>query len=453
VSGLEALTKEELISIILELHAQIEVLKAEIEELRSQLPGTGAKAVPDWVKPNRQERRADERKKRKQSFVRRRQTPTEVHLHASETCPDCGRKLAGGWVHRRRQVIEIPLTPVRIIEHVVVARHCGVCGKRVIPNLDLSGEVVGTHRVGIRLMSLVAYLHNVCRTPLRTIKKMLDSLYGLKIGLGELSEILHTVAHHGQGEYESLRDEIRGSPCVNADETGWREEGENGYVWSFSTPSVRYFTYNKSRSGQVAKEVLSEEFEGVVVSDFYCGYNILLGLHQRCWVHLFRDLDKLVEKHPEDESVAEWAKKIRDIYWKARSFSSNRQRDRLRQKMIFQEELYELARPYLKVECPQRILAERIERFLPELFTFVEYPDVPSENNAAERAVRPLVIARKVSGGTRSDKGSKTRMTLMSLFSTWAAQGLDQIEECQKMLIGQSDEPAATNLAVLSHAS
>lgn len=453
MSGLEALTKEELIAIILEMHAQIEALKAEIEELRSQLPGSGGKAAPDWVKPNRQERRADERKKRKHSFVRRRQAPTEVHPHAAETCPDCGRKLAGGWVHRRRQVIEIPLTPVRIIEHVVVARYCGVCGKRVIPALDLSGEVVGTHRVGIRLMSLVAYLHNICRVPLRTTKKLLFSLYGLEIGLGEISEILHVVAERGQGEYEALKGEIRGSPFVHGDETGWREDGENGYVWSFSTPSVRYFTYNRSRSGEVAREMLSDQFVGTLVSDFYCGYNYYLGPHQRCWVHFFRDLDKLVEKHPEDESVAAWAKKIEDVYWRARNFRGARQRDRLRQKMILQDELYDLARPYLKVECPQRILSQRIERFLPELFIFVEHPDVPSENNAAERAVRPVVIARKVSGGTRSDRGSKTRMTLMSLFSTWAAQGMDQIEECQKMLIGQSDEPAATTPAVLSHAS
>jgi transposase len=70
-------------------------------------------------------------------------------------------------------------------------------------------------------------------------------------------------------------------------------------------------------------------------------------------------------------------------------------------------------------------LCERVEHFLPELFVFVAYPGVPSDNNLAERSVRPLVIARKISGGTRSPKGSSTRMGLASLFGTWMAQGLN----------------------------
>ena len=143
MSGLEELTREELIAIILGLQDKVAELEIEIERLRPQLPGGGAKVVPEWVKPNRKERREAERKKRQQSFVRRRDIATETHLHAVENCPKCGRELSGGWVHRRRQVIEIPDTPVRIIEHVIIARRCGVCGKRYVPKVDLSGQVVG----------------------------------------------------------------------------------------------------------------------------------------------------------------------------------------------------------------------------------------------------------------------------------------------------------------------
>ena len=114
-------------------------------------------------------------------------------------------------------------------------------------------------------------------------------MYGLDLGLGELCRILHAVSEAAKSEYAVLLEDIRGSPVVNADETGWREDGISGYIWSFSTPRVRYFVYRQSRSGQVAKEVLGEEFEGVVVSDFYCGYSVLLTRHQRCWVHFYRD--------------------------------------------------------------------------------------------------------------------------------------------------------------------
>ena len=94
-----------------------------------------------------------------------------------------------------------------------------------------------------------------------------------------------------------------------------------------------------------------------------------------------------------------------------------------------------LARPHVKRDVPQRVLTERIERFLPEMFMFVEYPETPSDNNAAERAIRPVVTARKVSGGTRSAKGSDTKMTLMSLFGTWKLRGEDAMETCRKMIV------------------
>src|SRR5207248_10521113 len=88
-------------------------------------------------------------------------------------------------------------------------------------------------------------------------------------------------------------------------------------------------------------------------------------------------------------------------------------------------QLLALCRPFVGSSTPQATLCQRVERFLPELFVFVAIPGVPAHNNLAERSVRPLVIARKISGGSRSPKGSDTRMDLFSLFGTWAAQGLN----------------------------
>ena len=139
MSGLEGLTKEELIAIILELRERVLVLEAENAEIKSGKPGSGG--TPLWVKPNRRERRAEDRedrKKRKHSFVRRREEPTEVVEHKHETCPDCGRKLTDGWVAKTRQVIEIPKTPIRIIEHRAMARYCGVCKKSYTKRIDLT---------------------------------------------------------------------------------------------------------------------------------------------------------------------------------------------------------------------------------------------------------------------------------------------------------------------------
>jgi hypothetical protein len=285
-------------------------------------------------------------------------------------------------------------------------------------------------------MSFVGWLREVGRMPVRRIRALLEALYGLQLSTGEICEILHTLAEKGKPAYDELKAAVRAHSFVNADETGWREDGINGYLWSFSTPSVRFFVYDKSRSHEVPEATLGTEWNRILVSDFYSGYHYHLGLHQRCWSHFARDLRELKDKHPEDAVVVDWVGKVLDVYHRAKEYRNDNPRHRVKAREAFQDELTRLAEPYARSDCPQRILAERIERFLPELFTFVEHPEVPSDNNAAERAIRPSVIARKISGGTRSDKGSKTRSVLMSLFATWQAQGRNVLATCQAMLTG-----------------
>jgi len=284
-------------------------------------------------------------------------------------------------------------------------------------------------------MSLISYLKTACRVPVGLIRQMLGSLYEVKISKGEIAQLLHAVAEIGVAEYDALLDKVRGSPVVHGDETGWREDGKNGYLWSFSTPWVRYFRYDSSRAGAVVKEVLGDTFVGVLVSDFYGGYNIYEGVKQRCWVHYIRDLKALGQKHG---IAAPWVDAVLAVYWRARESVkmeiSEIERCRLRQD--FESELLALALPYLKSKnAPQRVLAQRIDRFLGELFVFVQHPEVPSENNAAERAIRPAVAARKVSGGTRSPRGSKTSSVLRSLFETWALEGRNSLDACREMIV------------------
>jgi len=472
VSAFDELSREELIEIILRQQGQIAakeeliaslqqtiiIFEARIAELERQLAGKGG--PPPWVKPNAalrnkkaKEQEKKERKKRSESFVRRRETPTEVVYHAVSECPDCGRALHGGWEHARRQVIEVPQMRVRVIEHVVLARSCGVCRKTCLPERDFSEQVVGQSRLGVGLMSLIGSLRADCRLPIRQIRSLLQILYGVSISTGEITAVLQRIAQRGQAFCQQLRDQVRGSPFVHADETGWREDGQNGYLWSFSTPTLRYFLYDRSRAGLVAREVLGEAFEGVVVSDFYGGYNAISGKNQRCWVHLLRDLHKLRQTHPCDTSVGEWVDRIVSLYREATGYQAQcRQKPRVHNVLVrrehrrrFEGDLSWLAVPYLEDKSdPRCVLAQRLDRYASELFVFIEHPDVPSQNNAAERAIRPAVIARKISGGSRSAKGSETMATLLSLFGTWRLQGKDPWQACRQMLAQKTiPEPAA----------
>jgi transposase len=436
----DGLSREELIAIILEQREIIQGLVNELEDLKAKLSGGSgtALAIPPWVKPNRKERREAERKKRKKSFVRKREKPTRVVEHAVAQCPDCGRALSGGTVKRIRQVIEIPTPAAEIIEHRFIARRCGYCGKVHVAKADLGDQVVGKHRVGKNLMSLIAYLSTAGRMTKRTIQDFIEAVYGLHLGLGEISEILHTVASYGRDEMKHLLELVRGSPYINADETGWREDGLNGYIWTFSTKDVRYFIYRRSRSGEVPKATIGDEYEGVVVTDCYAGYNGVLADRQVCWAHLARDLHKLKERNADDAEVGAWADAVKDVYDRAKEVKSRHSSVRRGKRILFEEEIETLAEPHIGSGKPQSVLAKRFMDHLCELFMFVEYPEVPSENNGAERALRPCVITRKVCGGTRSEKGSETKMTLMSLFGTWRVRGLDMLDSCRMLLTGRS---------------
>ena len=104
----------------------------------------------------------------------------------------------------------------------------------------------------------------------------------------------------------NIVERIRGSPVVHADETGWREDGHNGYVWTFSTPTLRYFL-RRGRGKAVVDEVLGDQFAGVLVSDFYAAYHHYDGPKQRCWAHLLRDIHDLCALYPDDQPLAQWA--------------------------------------------------------------------------------------------------------------------------------------------------
>lgn len=471
MSGLDNLTREELIALAIKQHETIEAQAAIIERQERRIAEleaivqsqaerisaleeeisklSGPKSKPSFVKANAPNKEKGPRRKRTQSFVRKSRMADEVVCHALDCCPECGRELVGGTVKSKHQVVDVPAVPVKVVDHLFIERYCGVCGKRFTPDAGevLCDVVVGKKSIGITLMSLIAYLKIACRVPVSLIRQLLSTLYDLDVSKGEICELLHEVARLGKDEYASILDRVRGSPVVHGDETGWRESGVNGYVWSFSTPHLRFFTYNHSRSSCIVKEVLGE-FVGALVSDFYGAYNIYDGIKQRCWVHLLRDLKALGEKHAESASIVAWVDSVRDVYRRAKLSVkidyTDIERCRLRQG--FESEILALAQPYLKAKnAPQRVLSQRIDRFLGELFTFVDCPEVPSENNAAERAVRPTVIARKVSGGTRSARGSETNSILRSLFETWALQGGSAVAACRQMIIDANKKMLASS--------
>ena len=243
----------------------------------------------------------------------------------------------------------------------------------------LRAITVGRQRVGVSVQIEVSVLREECRLPFGVIQRYLQGRYGLHLSVGELVALVRGVAVRGRREYAQLQQEIRASGVVHGDETGWRENGRNGYLWSFSTPKVRYLLYRPSRVGAAVEEVLGEEFDGVLVSDFYGAYNVYQGPHQRCWVHLLRAMHQLKERYPQEAAVAAWTQGVREVSGRAQAYPGSdprlpgvvQQAQRVTQQREYEQELWALCQPHVKTQAPMRVLCQRVERFLPELFTFV----------------------------------------------------------------------------------
>jgi transposase len=412
----------------------IATLEARIAHLEQRLGSSGGQGVPGTKPAQRSKASGRPRKRRDRGYARLRMTPTAIMTHAAEHCPDCGTRLVGGWVQRRREVIELPTAPVIVTEHRLLARTCPRCRRRVLPPNPVAGAVAGQQRLGARLMSVIATLREAARLPVRTIQWLLHDLYDMPLSVGAITAASNRVAAHGAGAVAAIRARIRGSPMVHADETGWRENGGNGYAWTFCTPTDRYFV-RRGRHKAVVDEVLGEAFAGVLVSDFYAAYHHYPGLKQRCWVHLLRDIHDLTAAYPDDPRLRSWAQQVRAVFDAATAVAEADPRQRIAAQQRCEQRLRALCVPFATDPLAvQARLCRRIERHLSELFVFVAHPEVPADNNAAERSVRPLVTSRKISGGTRSAQGSATKMTLASLFGTWQARNLNPFNQCYALL-------------------
>jgi transposase len=460
------MTSEEIQALLTEqerLSGENAALRGQVAQLTDQLQLALARLAvleqrqsepPAFVKPNRPPREAKgPRKKRaaEHNTSRKRAEPTRSERHVLERCPDCNYRLSGESIDYTREVIELPPPqPVEIIEHQVIKRWCPHCAGWRSPKLDLTGQVIGQGRIGVRVASLVSYLRTTLRLPFRAIQCYLATLHTLRLSVGEIVELTHAVRQQLQPQADQLKAEMQTSTVSHGDETSWRENGQNGYVWAFVTAgaqAVRYFEYDHSRSHLVAQRILGAQWRGWLVTDFYAAYNLIPGRHQRCWVHLLRDLHELKQEQAANPEVVQWITDVRKLYDAAHTWLAAHAAPTLVERRIEYADLFgqscRLGEQYaLTYDHPCCTLAKRLLRYQDELFQFVLVPGLPADNNLAERSIRPLVIMRKISGGTRSAAGTTTRLTLASLLHTWTARNLNPFSECLAAL--QKPTPAAS---------
>jgi transposase len=359
--------EEEIASLRAENQALREALSQaliRIEELEKQKTPPPEFVKANVKKPVAQEKPLRRKRDAKHNHGRQRAVPTQIVEHRIVTCPDCHLRLGGISLARVREVIDVPPPPaMEVIHHRIFQGWCAQCQKWHEAPVDLQEQVLGQGRLGVRLVSLIATLRTVMRLPIRQIRDLLHILHGVQVSSGEIVEVLHRLVVHAQPVLDHLKTTIRASPAVQADETGWREDGTNGYIWSVCTPTVRYYEYHHSRAGEVVKQLIGEDFQGVLGSDFYAGYNIHQGLHQRCWVHFLRDVHDLKEKFPQNETLLTWAKNVKAVYDDAVAWAAHgpdpqltpRQQTlaRVAQQHAFEQQLWALSQSFVPSTSPR----------------------------------------------------------------------------------------------------
>ncbi len=428
------------------LEARVAELEAENAELRARLDGGGdEKKPPAWVKANTKRRRRKKKGPKKGHKPARRTVPgkvDEVLEYSLDDCPDCGSQLrapSGVQTH-----IDIEVEPVvpRVREHVFDRYWCSCCKTMV---RSAKAATVPRSKYGPRLHALVAWLKYGLGMTLGKIHAFLREQSGLELSTGVLSEILTRVGCRLTPAYDALVEAVRRQSVLYADESGWRVDGINHYLWVFTNDELCVYQIRRSRGSQVLIDLLGKRFPGVLCSDFYAAYNVIKGPKQKCLVHLMRDLRKLRETD-EDPVAQTFSRKL--ISALKRVFKLHGRREEMaaaafdKQARSTRTRILNLAFDHLKsLHADCRRLAKRISKHRRELFVCLEIPEVEPGNNHAERGVRPAVLMRKTSYGNRSDRGRRTQEVVMSLIQTCRKRGIDFMEWAIDALVAAVPPP------------
>lgn len=217
---------------------------------------------------------------------------------------------------------------------------------------------------------------------------------------------------------------------IHADETGWRVDGDNRWLWKFSNKRVSVTHIDKSRGQKVVNDILGEQYAGVLISDFLSAYNRIESKKQRCLAHIMRDLEKVIKYwDEEDEQTVAYCRRLIEILMQGVNLQreyANKDWDkkyyRKREQVVSQLKDFSFPNPDKKLLVR---FAKRLERHKNEIFTFLYEKDVDYHNNHAEQQIRPNVILRKITFGNRSESGVANHNVLMSIMQTAKMNGLD----------------------------
>lgn len=426
-------------------------LEQRVEELKKQaiqVKQSEATALPSFVKANVPQRRRKKpgRKEGHEAALRPLPARIDHHQHVPlvtdgsrrPLCPQCKSVLVRRRKHRRIVEDLVP-SAVEVTCYHTDSGYCPRCRRRIESRAAEQPPAANVPhgQLGLSALATAAILRVRHRLPYRQIAQLLQDMPGLNISAGGLVKQIKRLARWLDGKYRDLIRQMRASPHVHVDETGWRIDGKNFWLWAFTDPTFTLFHVDESRGGKVPLKLLGKAFGGTVIADFYSAYNQLNGPKQRCLTHLMREVTELMR---EDVAFADCPLARRLLRWCKEALRLKKRWEELDHRAYeirasrLENELDELTR--MDDSHPEaKRLIKRLVRHRAELTRFLWEEKLDGTNNAAERALRPAVVMRKITGGSRSQSGATAWAKLASLLRSADQRKLGVLEATRKLIV------------------
>jgi transposase len=418
------------------LRERIAALEAELAKAKKNSSTSSKPPSSDIVKPKKAPRKDGKKRKRggqpgHKQHVRPpfpREAVDDFVPYTLDCCPDCG----GNLLPSRRepevlQQVEISATPTVVTEHQGLAYWCPHCRK--VHYAPFPPAVLKAGLFGPRLTALVAFMKGACHASFTTIRKFLRDVAGVQVSRGYLAKLIGKVSVSLAPSYAELFARLPGEAVLNVDETGHKENGAKLWTWCFRAQLYTLFRIDPSRGSKVLEEVLGQEFNGVLGCDYFSAYRkYMREWHvavQFCMAHLIREVKFLLTLPSHEDQV--YGRRVREALRDL--FAVIHRRDQMTP-AEFRQAL-ETARGWVLLAgttcVPNtkhaRNLARRFRQHGAAYFRFITTPGIEPTNNLAEQAMRFVVIDRRITQGTRSEKGRRWCERIWTVIASCAQQG------------------------------
>lgn len=358
-----------------------------------------------------------------------------VPVPSPSTCPHCGSHdlTSEGTLHEHIQE-DIVVKPQTVVtKYVHDEAFCPRCNRTVV---GAGPDEIPNAPIGPLAKSTAGYLRYDIGISYRKVQRIFEDLFGLACVPASLVGFDNRAAKRGAPIYEDVRNKVRASDVVHADETSWRNDGKGHFVWFAGNDDLAFFHIDRHRSRNAAKVIFGEDFDGTLVRDRYAAYNGIGLDWQACLAHIITNTKDISREHvllptrEQDRAVSLFCDQVIDFCARACDVGQKLKSGEIpwenaaNIEKCFVKELNTICKRSLSFKPAETLRAFLIGSDQKHLFTFLRIPGVPPTNNHAEQSLRKMVIMRKVSFGNRSDSGIKTHSIIPTLVQTARRQGV-----------------------------